>query len=222
MYNINNLMRPVLITAPEVCFHASTKHDFDIRSIEQSIIVAEERFVAQALGYEFYESLLEQKNVDVTEANIEQIQEAAGNSPVFQVGDIANTMTGLSAANLLLWKMHLWKLTAECVMLLAMPEGFVQFGAEGVVHTSPTAGVMTSSNVVTPELKAVRWAMDKKMQDRIDPLIEAMHRWICMRKADYPLYDKECDCDSKGVAYKRKTDFVLGIYDDDEKEGCGC
>lgn len=218
MYYLNNLMRPVLITAPEVIFHGSTKHKLDVRAIEQSIIVAEERLITQALGYDFYEALITEKNVEVTSGNIGSIQAEAGSEPIFQEGDIANSMRRLSPANLSLWKMHLWKLTAECVMMLAMPDGFVQHTSEGIVHTNPTAGPLSTGNVVTPELKSVRWAMDKKMMDRIDPLIEAMHRWICRHKADYPLYEKECDCDANGVAYKRKTDLILGIYNDDENQ----
>jgi hypothetical protein len=221
MYNLNNLMRPVLITAPEVVFHAPTKHTLDVRTIEQSIIVAEERLIRPVLGYDFYEALVAQKNVDIISDNISSIQTLAGSDPIFQAGDIANAFERLSVANQKLWKMHLWKLVAECVVMLATPEGFVQFSSEGIVHTNPTAGPLTSGNTITPGLQSVKWAMDKKMMDRIDPLTEAMHQWICRNKADYPLYERECDCDAKGIAYKRKTDMILGIYDDDEND-CSC
>ncbi len=221
MYNLNPLMRPVLITAPEVLFHAPTKHTLDIRTIEQSIIVAEERFLRPALGDSFYEALITAKNTEATEANIATLQPLIPTTTIY-VGHYLNSYTYLSAANKLLWKMHLWKLAAECVMMLATPEGFVQFGSEGVVHTNPTAGPLTSGNVITPSLGAVKWTMDKKLMDRIDPLLEAMHNWICKRSADYPLYEKPCECDNSGNANQRRSDFVLGIYDDEDEGGCGC
>lgn len=220
MYNINPLMRPVLITGPEVVFHAPTKHTLDIRTIEQSIIVAEERFIRPALGDAFYEALIQQKNNEVTDVNQNQIQEYFPNDSLYH-GLYINSFTLLNTANKALWKMHLWKLAAECVLMLATPEGFVQFSSEGVVHSNPTAGPLTSGNVITPSLSAVKWSMDKKLMDRIDPLMEAMHNWICQRKTNYPLYQKPCDCDSKGVAQQRRTDLILGIYDEEEG-GCEC
>jgi len=63
------------------------------------------------------------------------------------------------------------------------------------------------------------------MQDVIDPLLEAMHQWLCMNKKNNPklflLYTKPCDCDASGVSYKRKTDILTDIYDD-ETHACGC
>lgn len=222
MYNLNPLMRPVLITGPEVVFHAPTKHTLDIRTIEQSIIVAEERFIRPALGDALYEAIIESKNLEVTDANRATLQVNMPTGITLANGDLVNALEQLSVANQQLWKMHLWKLVAECVMMLATPEGFVQFSSEGVVHTNPTAGPLTSGNVITPSLGSIKWAMDKKLMDRIDPLTEAMHNWLCKRKEDYPLYDKPCDCDSKGTAHQRRTDFVLGIYDEDEDGGCEC
>ena len=36
------------------------------------------------------------------------------------------------------------------------------------------------------------------------------------------LYNKPCDCDANGISYKRKTDILIDIYDDDETHTCAC
>lgn len=229
MYKKNPLYRNVLITVDEVLFHAPTKHTVDPRTIQQSIIVAEERLISPALGFDFYEQLTGSKNVVVNDGNKVDLQTkinanipTGGQAIVLTNGDIVNAMEILSANNLALWKQHLWKLTAECVMLLATPEAFVQFTSEGVVHTNPQAGPMTASNITSPELRTVKWTMDKKLMDRIDPLMEAMHVWLCKKKSLYPLYTKACDCDVNGTAYKRKSDLVTGLYDEEDDCNCGC
>ncbi len=230
MYRINRLMRNVLITTDEVIYHAPTKHSLDPRAVEQSIIIAEERLIRTALTDDLYYAIADEKNREVTSSNkaaTEQLINSSlpeGSEPItLNEGEIVNAMEFLSPNNLKLWKQHLWKLTAECVMLGSTPEAYVQFGAEGVIHTVPAAGPMNTTGLVSPELRSVKWLMDKKMMDRIDPLTEAMHAWICRNKSSYPLYARDCGCDSKGVAYKRKSDIVLGLYDDiDNINSCGC
>lgn len=226
MHRINQLYRNVLITPDEVIFHAQTKQTLDPRMILNAIIIAEERLIRPALGYDLYTALIDSKNKLVTAGNKATLQaEIQASLPensqgtTLSEGDIVNAMEYLSAENLTLWKQHLWKLTAECVMLAAMPESYVQYASEGVIHTAPTSSPLSSpGSAVTPELRSVKWVMDKKMMDRIDPLREAMHQWLCkQKKADetkYALYTKACDCDVDGVAYKRKSDIVLGVYDD--------
>lgn len=227
MYRINYLQRNVLITPDEVIFHAPTDHTVDARKIESAIIIAEERFIRPALTYELYEQLVTEKNRTISTANKTETQTTINtsltrNSEMVQlhVGDTVNAVEYMFSASQRLWKEHLWKLVAESVMLMAMPDAFVQFGSAGVIHATPPAGPMTTTGMVTPQLAAVKWTMDKKLMDRIDPLTEAMHLFICKNKALYPNYDRPCDCDSKGVAYKRKTNFVLGIYDEEPKRCC--
>lgn len=228
MYRKNTLERNVLIMTDEVIKHGPTMQTLDPRTIESSIIIAEERFLRGALGDDFYEALIAQKNVVVTSGNLTDLQAKVnaslptGSQAVTLVaGDIVNSIEFLTDANKELWKMYLWKLAAECVMLMAIPEGHVQFGTAGVMHNLPSSGPMTSAQQTAPDLRTVKWAMDKKLMDRIDPLMEPMHIWICKRKVSYPLYKKHCDCDAAGVAYKRKTDFVMGIYDEPD-DNCLC
>jgi hypothetical protein len=228
MHKINNLQRPVLITTDEVIFHAHKGHTLDPEMISNAIIIAEERFGRQALGYDFYEHLVNQKNTVVTADNLADLQTKVnadkypGASDVtLQAGMIVNAAEFLNTANQNLWKQLLWKFIAECVMLVALPEGFVQFTSEGAVHKQAQGGAMTPAGTsVTPGLGSMKWAMDKKLMDRIDRLQEALHVWLCKNYADYPLYRKPCDCSADGTPYKRKTNLVMGIYDEDEN--CGC
>lgn len=223
MYRINPLMRNVLITTDEVIFHAPTKQTLDPRTIQNSIIIAEERFIVPALGHALYYELVKSKNVVVDDTNKGLLQSRFSNNTL-QNGMLVNAYELLSEANKDLWIQQLWKLTAECVLLLAMPDAFVQFGSEGVIHAVPQSGPMSTSGVVTPDLKSVKWVMDKKIMDRIDPLINALHTYICWNRTVtpgiYPLYIKECPCNDNTAKNSRKTDVVLGLYDDEE--GCGC
>lgn len=223
MYRLNQLNRKVLIMVDEVIFHAATKQTVDNKAIENAIIIAEERLIRPAIGDDFYYALLDEKNLVVTSGNkdaqqslIDAAFENKQKPKSLEVGDIINAIEYLSDDSADLWRQHLWKLCSECVMLVAMSDSFVQTSAAGIVHTSPQSGPLTGNGAVTPDLRSVKWAMDKKMMDRIDPLFEAMHQWLCrQRDADdtiYPDYKKACDCNWKGISHKRKTNFVLGVY----------
>lgn len=216
MYNLNKLMRNVLITPQEVLFHAQTKHTVDMRMIEQSIIIAEERFIVEEIGFDFYESLATAKNTLVTEANLEDLQTKIGSGFTLKAGDLVNASEFLDANSLVFWNRHLWKLLAECVMATAFPEGFVQFSSEGAFHTVPPAGLMVTSGLVTPTLGSMKWSMDTKLQSRIGPLVNSMHNFLCKYKKTYGfnLYYRECDCDRAAKEQFKATDLILSIYDD--------
>lgn len=230
MYRINPLQRDVLITADEVVFHAPTKHTLDERAITQAIIIAEESYVREALGSKLYFDIIAQKNQEVTTDNLNDLQMKVNASPqgvsaTLVIGQTINALEFLPDNYQKLWKQYLWKLTAECVMQIALPDAFVQFASEGAVLSAPPANPLNAGTVVSPSLSAMKWVMDKKMMNRIDPMREAMHAWLCANKGFYPLYDKHCDCNSEGIPYKRKSQFVLGIYDDDDcdrRKKCFC
>lgn len=229
MYRLNNLQRKVLITGEEVTFHAQTQDTLNIRMIDAAIIIAEERLIRPTLGDDYYYTLLDEKNLLITSGNkavqqalIDAAYQAKGSTPKELVaGDMINATEYLSAESRALWNQHLWKLAAECVMMVAISDSFVQFSGTGVVHAQAQPGPLGGSGAVTPDLRSVKWAIDKKMSDKIDPMMEAMHQWLCRQKdADsttYPDYAKACDCNSKGIAYKRKTDIILGIYPDRDR-----
>lgn len=223
MYRLNPLQRNVLISVDEVMFHAPTRHAMDPRTIQQSIIIAEERFILPVMGRAFYNAFAAAKNVLITSGNIvanQALITASGSNYTLVAGDRVNAMEYLSADNILLWKEILWKLTAECVMFCAMPENFVVFAAEGVIHPNPPASAMTTSGVVTPDLRAVKWAMDKKLQDRIDPLVESFKSYLCDNRGLYGLWDAAgCPSCNDNTGHTRKTAWI-NVYDDNEP--CGC
>jgi hypothetical protein len=222
MYKVNPLMRNVLITVDEVLFHAPTKQTVDVRMINSSIIIAEERFIVPELGRDLYYDIINAKNVVATTGNLSALQTLVGAEPVLVEGDIVNALEQMSTEYQALWKQHLWKLTAECVLVAAAIEGFVQFGSEGSFHNSPPAGLMVSSGQVTPLLSSMKWTVDKKVKDRIAPLINAMHYWLCKNKADYTYYKKECpDCPDETKETKW-SGIALGLYDDDEPSSKCC
>lgn len=219
MYNLNPLMRNVLITQQEVIFHAPTKQTLDSRMIEQSIIVAEERWIREELGSEFYEDLISKKNLIITSGNLAAQQVLVGPKPTLKAGDIVNAFEYLNTDYQNLWKMYLWKIVAECVLVSAFPEGYVQMGSQGVFHTVPPAGLQVTSGEVTPLLSSVKWMMDKKIQDRVSPLLNSMHIYLCKNKTTFTLYKKDCaDCikDEENVKVKN-AGLALGIYDDSDK-----
>lgn len=227
MYRLNPLMRNVLITTDEVIFHAPTKQTLDPRTIQQSIIIAEERFIIPAIEYPMYYGLVNAKNVIVTDVNKATLQTKFSSNTILKNGDVVNAFELLSLNDQTLWLQQLWKLVAECVLIISMPDAFVQFGSEGVMHSMPTSSALHTQGMVTPDLKSVKWVMDKKLMDRIDPLLNSLTRFICYYQAltpgIYPLYTKECPCDKDTTKISRATDFVLGLYDDvDNLSNCGC
>lgn len=219
MYKLNKLERGVLITVDEVLFHAPTKHQLDARMIESSIIVAEERFIRVELGSAMYDYIVDHKNVTVTAGNIAALETASGLD--LNEGDVLNAVEQLNPSYQALWKNHLWKIVAECVIISAYPEGFVQLGSEGTVHNSPPAGLMVTSGQVVPLLSSMKWVIDKKIQDRVSPLFNSMHDYICKNKSanGYDLYQKTCpeiDCKGNSTERPKFTGIVTGLYDDDE------
>ncbi len=238
MYRVNTLPRKVLITVDEVISMTSTSHTLDPRTIAPAIIIAEERIIRQALGFSFYEHLRELKNQVVTTANKvaleklvnDSIKDALPAGETFdkvnlEIGSYVNASIYLNPEDLLLWNEYLWKLTAEAVRFISLPQNYVQFTSQGLVHNNPVAIGLDGEKTTTPELRTTKWLMDKSLQEVIDPLLEAMHQWLCIQKKNNPkaflLYSKPCDCDANGISYKRKTDILTDIYDNEIKE-CNC
>ena len=219
-------MRNTLITFEEVMFHAPTKHTVDRRMIDSSIIVAEERFIRSELGSDFYDQLIDTKNVVVTNINLATLQTKVNENvdPEHQIilkeGDIVNAFEQMSASNQTLWKQHLWKIVAECLMISALPEGFIQFSSEGTFHSVPPAGLMVTSGLVTPLTSSVKWQLDKKIQDRVGPLFNSLNLFLCKNKTTYPLYKGICaECDDK-TRNTKWSGVCTNLYDDEPDSPC--
>ena len=210
MYRVNTLPRKVLITVDEVISMTNTSHTLDRRTIEPAIIIAEERIVRPALGFNFYEHLRELKNQIVTIANKVALEKLVNDSikdalpagetfdkVILEIGSYVNASIYLNSEDLLLWNEYLWKLTAEAVRFIALPQNYVQFTSQGLIHNNPVAIGLDGEKTTTPELRTTKWLMDKAMHDVIDPLIEAMHEWLCIQKKN--------DSSSKVVENRKKV-----------------
>lgn len=237
MYRINYTGRPVLITHDEVLFYAATDANVDPRQIFQNIVIAEERWIAPALCDELYYDLVAQKNKRVTVDNqadlFAEINAAlvAKGAPPIPSGDMNKEMpvgTWINAIEFVtdaayveLWEMFLGKITAEAVDLTTTVPSWLRHTSQGQQKNNPEVIGGNGQNSASGDRKDVQFKIDKFIQDRLDPLLARMELWICKRRSSYPLYTKRCDCDSDGVAFKRKTDWVFGGYDK-TPGGCNC
>lgn len=239
MYRINLLQRPTLVVPDEVLFHIASDTTVDARQLLQNIIVAEERIIAPALGNELYEDFIAQKNKEVTTGNQSSILSdinasltAAGKQSIaakdIPAGTIINALEFVTEPNYkLLWQRFLWKLTAEAVDMMCIVPSWLRHTSQGQQKNNPEVIGGNGSNSASGDRRDVQFKIDIWMQDRIDPLIERMHMWMCEKKqADktlFPKYTKACACEGEdGVSYKRKTDMVFGLYDQPCGDGCGC
>ncbi|GAB0154765.1 hypothetical protein CHRYSEOSP005_00250 [Chryseobacterium sp. Alg-005] len=234
MYRLNHLKRDVLITPDEVIFHAPTDQAIDERQILQNIIVAEERWIANAICDKFYEDFITKKNIRVTETNkadltikINASLEADGLNPIkesdLKIGMIINSIELVDNPwYVKLWERFLWKITAECVDVAAIIPTWLRHTSLGQQLNNPNAIGGNGASSASGGVKEVQLKLNSAIQDRIDPLLERMHLWICQNKEHFPLYCKECGgcgCDGDlkdvdGVSHIRKTNFITNIYED--------
>lgn len=225
MTGLNPLRTKVLITTDEVMFHAPTDNNPDVRYILQSILVAELRFIKPALGAALYDSLCDTKNVLVEESNKVALEALINDGrPTDReqlklvVGDYVNSTDYLSNSEKKLWHTHLHKIIAECVYFCALPTNHSRFTTKGVVQDNPKSQV-GSGGSTTIDLKDLKHLMDRALEDRVFPLLEAMHQYMCAEK--YSGYLRDCGCDSSGnVLHPRKTEIILSMYEDDDN--CKC
>lgn len=214
MHNLNPLNRNVLISMEEVIFHGPTSQTVDGHQITQAIIIAEERFIKKAICKGLYEELRNLKNKVLTVAEHN-----------FQIGDRVNAIEYVEATPIIgpwyvtLWNEYLWKICAECVIYTATPTNFSTYTSQGEMVNNPK-GPFDSQGAVSVSHKELTWKMDKLLMDRIDPLIAAMHEWLCDNKENFPLYDcKACACDEKGVSLNRKSGWIH-IYKNSNTNCC--
>ncbi len=232
MYRENLLHRNVLIVTDEVIAKAAIEQNVAVRMMQSAIEIAEERFIAPLLGDEFYEEFIDKKNVVVDDTNRAELQAKVneGNSGeliVLTNGQIINAIELLDAGvdewYLKLWNRFLWKITAECVAYIAMPANAIRTTAQGEMQNNP-ASPMGGQASASVDVKTIKFKMDKILQDRIDPLIEAMKKWMCTNKSYFPKWDSvKAGCKSTtGISVKRKGPWIHGVYDDVDKPDCPC
>lgn len=223
MYRINRTLRNVLITPDEVIFHSPSTGEEGERQILNNIIPAEERWITDALGFGLYDYICNQKNVEVTTANKEQLltkikADYAKDKKQFpdellQEGMIVNAIEFITDEWVKkLWYRYLWKITAECVELMNIVPSWLQTSKSGQQLQNPNN--ISASGSVSGELKDVKFKMDNSMLDRIQPMLDSMHRWICQNKAHFPRYTKSCDdCGEENKNLTSNVGFAFGHYD---------
>lgn len=234
MYQRNLISRNVLITPQEVINKTASSQTIDVQKYLSAIEIAEERFIRWALGSDYYDHLIDTKNIEVTTDNISDLQakiniayglppESSNSDSKINIGDIINASENLSIADKKLWNTYLWKIVAECVHFTALPGNYAQFSSQGILKNNPESSLIgdKGSTSVGIDLKDAKWLMDKSLEDVINPLLASMHMWLCKNKSNYPKYTKVCECDEDGIAEAGKTSWVTSIYDDKEG-GCRC
>lgn len=229
MYRLNPLPRKVLITSDEVISQGPTESAVSPRNLQNAIIIAEERFVKKLMCKDFYYAFREAKNVVVTDLNKSYLEglvneDNSSETIALSVGEMVNSLEFVTNEFWKEWWMEFgWKITAEAVVYIATPTNYSRYTAAGEMQNNPKSITNEGGGAASTELKEVRWKMDKMLMDRLDPLIEASHEWLCDNRGNFPLYNcKSCACESDpngGVSYQRKSPWVHGIYDND-KNGC--
>lgn len=220
MYKVNPLSRKVLITTDEVIALAPTDNSVDPRNILQSITIAEDRFVRQAICKDLYNDFRSLKNVVVTDINKNYLTSLFPAGTTLN-GEMVNSIDLVdNSAYRDFWNEHLWKLVAECVLYIATPTNFSRYTAEGEMINNPKSIGMDGQGSASAGLKELQWKMDKMLMDRIDPIIASTQEYLCDNISLFPLYNCRKCCEEDGVSYKRKTGWVHGIYDDQWNHEC--
>lgn len=226
MYRINNLSRPVLTTVDEVVAKAVVEENPDIRFLLNSIEVAEERFIAPALGDSFYEDFITRKNVQVTQLN-QATMLAAINASLIASGkpaiDISQLPLGIWVNAIefcppeyqLLWNRFLWKICAEATDVMAVTPSWLRSTAQGQQLNNPKS-LTSEAGSASGDRKDVEYKIDGMIQQRVYPLLARMKKWIAER-GDYPLFK---DNNKKNDGISNKTGgIIFGAYDDKNPNG---
>lgn len=226
MYRINRLNRNVLITPDEVLFHIASDQGVNERQILNNIIIAEERFIVDALCPELYDDFTSQKNRKVTVENQEELIEEINKSLTtvglseitiddLPVGTIVNAIEFVDNEHYKdLWNRYLWKIIAECVDLIATVPSWLRHTNQGQQMNNPKVIGGNSTNSASGEAKDVKFKLDSALQDRINPMLSRMDEWLCKNRGNFSLYCKRCACDDEMNELSKKTNFIIGIYDD--------
>lgn len=221
MFQINPLKRKVLLTTDEVILHGPVADTVSPRNLLDAIIIAEERFLKQIMCKDFYYAFRDQKNQIVTSSNKDfletHINEGnTGELLTLDLGDMVNSIDFVSNTAWVEWWYEFgWKIGAEAVVYTATPTNWSMYTSAGEMQNNPKSISNEGGGAVSVELKDVKWKMDKMLMDRLDPLIEASHEWLCDHRNEIGLYNCKkcaCDTDNNGVSYQRKSPWIHGIY----------
>ncbi len=232
-YAINPLSRPVLIT-PDECTSRLPESSLDSKKWISAIPIAEVRLIIPVLGYNLYNDICNQKNIQVTSGNITLLQgfinqtfgtNQAGNPKVtLSIGMFVNSidLVTVGAPYVALWNTALWDFVFNCVYFIALSENYAQFTNQGILKNNPIGSLVGNdkqSNSVGIDLKDLRYLNDRWLLDRINPFQDYLEQYLCANISLLPLYPyQKCSKWNRETNEKRTTEFI-NIYEDDD---CGC
>lgn len=223
MFRINQLPRNVLITPDEVVAMTAIASVPGINVILQSIQTAEERFIKPAICRDLYDAFRNKKNVEVTDLNKAMLEGPQYFNTTLEDGQIANAIELVDDAWMVgLWKEHLWKLTAECVIYVATIPNWSRFTAAGEMVNNPKT-ITEGSGAASVDLNEIKFKLTKIQQDIIDPLIAGMKEYLIANRGYFPLFNCHRDLcrdfdeinnynNDSGVSVARKTGWIH-VYD---------
>lgn len=226
MYRINDVGRNVLITVDEVIVKAAMDDKPDVKYIRNSIEVAEERYILPVLGEAFYEAFVDAKNKVVTAGNRSSLLElinasrvTAGKNAIEEsqlpIGTVVNSIEFVSEEYKQLWNRYLWKVTAEAVDIIGIVPTWLRTTGQGQQMNSPQSITGTMEGAASGGRRDVMYKVEGMVQQRLNPMIERMKKWLCDKTAWYPLFDT-CNCSKYTGISNSKGGIILGIYDDEE------
>lgn len=225
MYALNNLPTNVLISSDEVVYCLSS-NSFSPSKINSAIQIAEQQFVIPVIGYNFYQQLISQKNVVVTSGNATSLQATftalyGDTRPPLKLGQIVNAieLSTVYAENALLWNTILWKFVYECVYFVMLTDNYAEFNASGILKNNPAPAFLDSSAAGTSAgigLHDLKYLRDASLFGRINPMQDALEKFLCINYAQYPLYPNPDKWDRHGNKTTTRKGSFINIYADDD------
>lgn len=223
MFRVNPLPRKTIITTDEVIAMGPLGQNPDPTTLLNAIIIAEERFLKPAMCPDFYYAFRDAKNTVVTDVNKDFLEGLVndgntGEAIVLSVGDVVNAIEFVDTEKWVEWWNEFgWKIAAEAVVYVATPTNWSRYNASGEMQNNPKTITMggggDGGGSVSVELKDIKWKLDKILMDRIDPMIDASHQWLCENKSDFPLYNCRKSASDGGNPGNRKTGWIHDVYE---------
>jgi hypothetical protein len=115
-----------------------------------------------------------------------------------------------------LWNRFLWKVTAEAVDVASTVPNWLRNTAQGLQLNNPNVIGGNGTSSASGSRRDIEFKTDKLIQDRVNPLVERMHQWICDRYTLYPNYSIPCKCEEDGINAEGKGGWIFGVYDEEE------
>lgn len=222
--------RPTLITAEEVLAVAPIETTAADRILINSIVIAEERYIASALGNSLYYDFIAQKNTLVTALNQADLVTLCNNNlpigyqPItandIPIGTYLNSLQFVTNTNYIdLWTWYLWNWCAEAVGVQLIVPSWTRTTAQGQQQNNPKSITGNGEDSGTASGKDVQYKADAMAKGNVNALQTRALFWICENIDKFPLYNKKlCDPCQKDGVNTDTTSFIMGVYDKYDKD----